>query len=180
MRTRTVWRALLIFLVTLPALFLLLARNSLHEFEGLCPGDMLPGATLQTVQRVRVETGSWRGSPTVLVVFQPGCEACRLQIRTLASIAPSFPKVKFVLLSTENGVEGMQTPFPIYLDPHGAFLRKVRKLVTPALYWIDASGRVRYARTGQGKANEEEQILRRFLEANPGSSVGNEPGQRMP
>jgi hypothetical protein len=164
MRNRKTGLAILSFLAVLPALFLLLAQNSLKEFEGLKPGDWLPQARLQSVGRTWIETDSWPGTPTLLVVFQPGCSACRIEIDNLASIAPSFPDVRIALLSTQSEVAGMRSPFPIYVDPGGCFLSKVRKVVTPALYWIDASGKVRYARVGLRSATEEEGLVRRLLE----------------
>ncbi|MBZ5498587.1 MAG: TlpA family protein disulfide reductase [Acidobacteriia bacterium] len=163
MRKRKLWMALLVVLAVMPALFLVLAQKSLKGFQGLHPGDAVPHARLQPVGRSSIDTGSWRGSPTLLVVFQPGCESCRLEIRSLASIAPSFPEVRIALLSTGSDSGGMRAPFPIYIDPEGRFLAKVRKLVTPALYWIDPAGQVRYARTGQRNAHDEEMLFRKML-----------------
>ena len=163
MRTRKMWMAILILLVMLPVLFLLAAQKTLKRFTGLQPGDAVPEARLRPVGQPWVETSSWHGTPTLLVIFQPGCEACRLEIAGLASIAPSFPDLKIVLLSTRTDLAGMQAPFPIYVDPDGGFLTRVRKLVTPALYWIDASGHVQYARTGQHSVQEEERLLRRLV-----------------
>lgn len=164
MRMRTVWLTLLIIVAALPGVVLLYARKSLREFEGLHPGDALPGSRLESAGGVPVETSSWLGFPTLLVVFQPGCNACRLEISGLAAIAPSFPNVKIVLLSTDRNVAGTRAPFPVYFDPDGRFLKKVRKLATPAVYWIDESGKVRYARAGQRSASDEEALLRSLTE----------------
>jgi thiol-disulfide isomerase/thioredoxin len=164
MKKRIVWLALLIIVAALPGFLLLYARKSLRGFEGLQPGDALPGSRLESADGIPVETSSWLGFPTLLVVFQPGCNPCRVEISSLASIAPSFPNVKIVLLSTDRNVAGVQAPFPVYFDPDGRFLRKVRKLVTPAVYWIDELGKVRYARAGQRSARDEEALLRRLTE----------------
>ncbi len=162
MRTQTVSMALLIGLVTLPPLFLWQTRNSLKRFEGLHPGDAFPFARVQTNFGETVETSSWLGTPTLLVVFNPGCRPCRQEIRNLSSIAPKFPDVKIALLSTKTDVGSFQASFPIYVDREGILLARVQRLVTPALYWIGESGTVRYARIGERDAAHEEKLFRRF------------------
>jgi hypothetical protein len=163
MSKRTLFRILLALVTLLPAMFLLLARRSLSEYQGLCPGDPVPQADLLTRKSVTMDTASWRGTPTVLVVFQTGCESCRREIESLAACARSFPQVRIALLATESAVGSVETSLPIYTDPGGSFQKKVRKLVTPAVYWIDAGGTVRYARTGLRNAREEEALFRRML-----------------
>lgn len=164
MRKRTLRLSLLMFLVSFPALFLVLAQISLKKYEGLRRGDRMPLAVLHTADNVPVETTSWLGAPTLLVVIQPGCDACRQEIDALASIAPSFPELRIVLLSTEVDFGEWITPFPVYVDPEGHFLTQVRKLITPAVYWMDASGNIRYARAGQHGEDEEEKLFRTLLE----------------
>lgn len=162
MRPRAVRLAFLIIVFVLPGLFVLLAQKILREFEGLHPGDMVPVARLWSADRLPVDTSSWRGNPTLLVVFQPGCDACRREIGILAVLAPSFPAVKIVLLSTTKEASGIQAPFPVYVDRDGTFLKRVRKLLTPTVYWIDGTGRIRYARAGQHGARAEEVLFRRL------------------
>jgi hypothetical protein len=154
----------LIFLAASPAIFLLLAQRSLKEYRGLRPGDVLPWARLQSMDRTWIETATWRGMPTLLVVYQPGCKACRLELESLVAISPSFPGVRIVLLSTKNELAGTAVPFPVYLDPGGDFIAKVRRLITPTLYWMDASGYVRFTRVGHRNAGEEEEVFRRLLQ----------------
>jgi hypothetical protein len=180
MRTRTARMTLLIFLVSVPVLFLVLAQISLKKFEGLRRGDQIPLAVLHTVDDVPVETASWLGAPILLVVIQPGCQACRNEIDTLAAIAPSFPELHIVLLSTETDIEEMTAPFPVYIDHDGNFLKQVRKLITPAIYWMDASGRVRYARAGQHSKDEEKSLFRMLSEETEESNALNESRHRTP
>ena len=163
MGKRKLWLPLLIAATVTPMLILFLAETALKGFEGLHPGDALPCLPLQTADGRSIETGAWRGVRTVLVVFQPGCDACRLEINGLESIAPLFPDVRIVLLSTEKTVAGMHRSFPIYVDPDGRFLKQVRKLVTPTIYWFDSLGEVRYVRAGQRDAGEEEGLFRRLM-----------------
>ena len=167
MRTRTVRFALLIFLVSLPALFLVTAQISVQKYRGLRPGEFLPRETIRTLAGIPVATASWLGTPTLIVVFQPGCEACRREIDILAAIAPSFPEVHIALLSTAVDIGETTAPFPVYVDHQGGFLKQVRKLITPAIYWTDASGRIRYARAGLLGEDEGRRLFHELLaEAN--------------
>jgi hypothetical protein len=161
---RNIRIAILTLLAAMPALFLLLAQRSLKEYRGLQPGDLLPEARLQAADRTWVETATWRGAPTLLVVYQPGCKACQLELETLAAVAPSFPSVKIVLLSTKSELTGALSPLQIYSDPGGSFLAKVRRLITPTVYWINDSGEVRFARVGHRNAKDEEELFRRLLQ----------------
>jgi hypothetical protein len=164
MRNRKICLAILIILALMPALFLLLAHIKLRRFEGLRPGDWLPQARVLSQSRLWLETVSWRGTHTLLVVVTPGCPLCQREIESLASIAPTFPDLRIVLLSTRNDITGLQVPFPVYTDPDGAFLRKVRRLFTPAIYLVDPAGQVRYARIGQQDAREEKALFMQLLE----------------
>lgn len=160
MRTQTVSIALLIGLVGLPSMLFWQTHKSLKRFEGLRTGDALPLATVQTPTGQSFETGTWLGSPTLLIVFNPDCRPCRTEIENLASVAPMFPGLKIALLSTKIDIGALQAPFPVYVDRDGGFLSRVQRLVTPALYWIGASGNIRYARIGERNAADEAKLFR--------------------
>jgi peroxiredoxin len=163
MKKRTVCLVLLIVCSVAPALFLVLTSKPLAGFEGLHPGDILPQANLSGSEGTPIDTGSWRGTPTVLVVFHPKCNACRVEIENLAAVAPLFPAVRVVLLSTQIEPGRHPGPFPTLLDPDGTFLRQVRRVVTPTVYWIDATGFVRHVHIGPRSAREEESLFREQL-----------------
>jgi len=180
MRTRTVRLALLVFLVSLPALFLVMAQISIEKYRGLRPGDALPMAVLHTADGVPIATASWLGVPTLIVVFQPGCEACRREIDILASIGPAFPGLRIVLLSTAVDIGEMTVPFPIYIDHQGGFLKQVRKLVAPTIYWVDASGKIRYARAGLLGKDEGKKLFRELLAEPPEAKAPRSAQHRTP
>jgi len=180
MRTRTVRFALLIFLVSLPALFLVTAQISVQKYRGLRPGEFLPRETIRTLAGIPVATASWLGTPTLIVVFQPGCEACRREINALAAVAPSFPQVRIVLVSTTADIGEMAAPFPVYVDPQGDFLKQVRKLITPTIYWMDASGEVSFARAGLLGEQETRELFRALLAESREVKAPQESRGRMP
>jgi len=131
-----------------PILCLFLAQRFLRKNEGLRPGDVLPEAKLRYLGGLEVDTSSWRGTPHLLVLFLPKCRACRSEITNLESIAPLFPDLDIVLLSLDDSLSGDETPFPVVVDPSGEFIQRTRKAIMPTIYWIDADGKVLYARTG--------------------------------
>jgi hypothetical protein len=135
-----------------------------QRYRGLQTGDVLPSARLQTSHDSWIDTDSWRGSPTLLVVIHPGCTACAREIEGLAAIADMIPGLRIVLFSVQSEIRGLPMPFLLVADPGGSFHRKVRKLVTPVLYWVSATGEVSYARLGRRSAEEEKKLLQSLME----------------
>lgn len=129
-----------------PLLLYILASRSIDC--GLRPGDRLPAARLQLLDGTPVETTSWRGTPTLLVLFLPGCRSCAEEIRGLVQIAPQLQQVRIVLLSMNGEPPAEEVPFMVCRDAGGEFVKRTRRFMVPALYWIDRSGRVAYARAG--------------------------------
>ncbi len=158
------WRlALLGTIVAAPGLFLVASQLVVFRHRGLQPGEMLPPSALRSPDGSTVTTESWRGSPTLLVLFQPACPACKAEIAALSEIAPTLEGLRIVLLSVQPRVQEADLPFPVYLDPDGTLLRKTRRLLVPALYGIDPQGRVVYARTGRTSKEEERVMLQHLL-----------------
>jgi peroxiredoxin len=145
-----------------PLLLFILAERSLKR--GLQPGDLLPEARLESLDGVAVQTASWRGAPTLLVLFLPACPACQEEIHRLESIAPQLPAVRIVLLSLDGEAPREQVTFPVLRDPHQSFVQRTRKLLIPTLYWIDSTGKIRYARTGLRSPASDLNLLRSLLE----------------
>jgi len=148
--------------LTLPVLLVVCAHRTLRENQGLRQGDELPKARLRTAEGFPVDTDSWRGTMTLLVLFNPVCKACEAEIRTLNTIAPQFPDLKIVLLSLDPAVAQADIPFPVLIDPSRALVKKARRLAVPALYWIGHDGKVQYARTGQRPPAEEALLFRKL------------------
>lgn len=155
--------ALLAVIVAAPFLFLLWSQAVGPRYSGLKPGDRVPVADLVSLSGETVSTGSWRGRATLLVLFQPGCKACREEIADLADLAPVLTGVRIALLSVKTGAQSSNESFPTYVDPSGVFLAKMRKLIVPTVYWIGPDGRVRYARVGRAGKNDQAVAYVRML-----------------
>ena len=144
-----------------PLLLFILAERSLKR--GLHPGDLLPEARLESLDGVAVQTASWRGAPTLLVLFLPACPACREEIHQLESVARQLPEVRIVLLSLNGQSPREGVPFQVLRDPGGSFVQRARKLLVPTLYWIDSAGKVTYARTGLRPPASDLHLFRSLL-----------------
>ena len=127
--------------------------------EGLRPGVVLPAARLKTVAGRAVDTLEWRGTPTLLVVFQPSCAACNREIGKLAGLASDYPEVNMVLVSLETPSPDYGVPFTVCTDPSGEFIYRIRKVMVPTLYGIDREGRIAFTRMGKRPAEEEKALL---------------------
>jgi hypothetical protein len=165
MKIRTLKRTGLVVGITVAAVFFASADKTLEAYRGLRPGDELPRAGIQSADGRSADTASWLGRETIILIYQPGCTACEAEIRNLAVVAPKFPGLSVVLLSLGQIEPSYTRPFPVYVDPSGNCLRRLRKLVVPTLYWISADGIVRYARTGSRSMAQEETVFRQFWQS---------------
>ncbi len=131
------------------ALLSFAVRYVLGTHRGLFPGDQLPDVPLESFDGDRLDSGSWRGSPILLVLIAPDCPSCRAEIWDLELIASEMPDLNVVLVSANGSPLTMNTSFPVYRDPSGKFLERTRKVSLPAVYWLDETGQVKYARAGR-------------------------------
>ncbi len=130
---------------------------------GLPLGSELPQVALETLEGERFDISTWRGSPTVLVLFLSGCLACEAEIRGLVEVGEECPDVRIALLSLNNQPPSFEVPFEIYTDPSGEFVRKARRMAVPTLYWIDERGRIVHARSGLRGAKDETALTSRLF-----------------
>jgi peroxiredoxin len=155
--------AALAAMLAVPILILFVAHRFAGDRAGLQMGQELPAAQLVSLNGRLIDTRSWKGMPTLLVLFQSTCRICELEIEGLTSIAPSLPGVRIVLLALDSGAPRVPTGFPILTDPSGQLLRKVRKMIVPTLYLLDADGRVIYVRSSQRPPGAELATLTALL-----------------
>jgi peroxiredoxin len=140
-----------------------LAKIFLHSEGGLSIGEAIPSAVLHSSDGFETDTRSWRGSSTVLLLFRSSCPACRKQIESLEVIAADFPQLRIVLLSLSGDPPLEKVAFTVCFDHKGEFVRKVRRLRVPTLYWIDPNGSVKYVRTGCREAASDVSLFRSLL-----------------
>lgn len=147
-------------------LLFFLGHHTIRTNRGLSPGDELPDLPLESFDGDRVDSGSWRGSPILLVLFLPGCPSCRAQIDDLELVACELPDLNVVLLSVNGSPLTMNTSFPVYRDPSGRFLERTRKPIVPTLYWLDSKGKVKYARAGRREFSADLSLFKTLLTSN--------------
>jgi len=159
----------IVLAISIPGALLLfvLAGRSIHSTEGLSEGEVVPSAVLRSTDGTEINTRSWRGMPTVLVLFRSSCSACRKQIANLEAVAADCPELRIALLSLSSTAPAEKVSFTVYFDPEGDFVRQMRRLRVPTLYWIDADGRVKYVRTGCREAASDVSLFRSLLGNNP-------------
>ncbi len=150
--------------LAVPLLLLLAGHRFAGGTGGLKPGDALPESGLVGLDGRYVDTKSWRGTPTLLVLYRSTCDACRQEIDGLAHIAAALPKVRIVLLSLDSAAPRVTTGFQILSDPSGQFIRKMRKLVVPTVYLVNGEGGIVYVRTGRRSPQVELAILGQLLD----------------
>ena len=155
--------------LAVPALILLMAYRLAGEGAGLRPGQELPAAHLVCLDGHVVDTRSWRGAPTLLVLYRSTCHACEREIVGLSLAASSLPELRIVLLALDSAAPGVPTEFPVITDPTGKFLKIVRKIMVPTLYLLNSEGRVIYVRSGQRPPESELATLTDLLGPDRGS-----------
>jgi thiol-disulfide isomerase/thioredoxin len=75
---------------------------------------------------------------------------------------PEFPFEKDVA-NVRQAVQEMGVPYPVVLDGDYAIWRRFENEYWPALYFIDAAGRIRHRRFGEGDYGRSERVLQRLL-----------------
>ncbi len=149
--------------IGVPSLLFMVVHRFAGSGTGLQTGQMLPPAQLVALDGRLVDTRSWNGAPTLLVLFQSTCRACEREIEGLKEVASSFPGLGIHLLALDSAAPRIPTGFPVLADPSGQFLRKVRRVIVPTLYLLNTEGRVVYVRSGQRPPEYEIRVLTRLL-----------------
>src|SRR5262245_4445030 len=75
---------------------------------------------------------------------------------------PEFPFEKD-LDNVQRAVKAMQIGFPVAIDNDYAIWRAFRNQAWPALYFIDARGRIRHRHFGEGEYERSERVIQQLL-----------------
>ncbi len=143
------------------ALAILVLRLPSH-FQGLKPGDRLPSVRLISPEGLPVDTSSWYGRPTLLVLFDPACPACLTELGNIEALAPTMTGLRVALFSAISR-DRKDTGVTTYLDPTGVLTRRMRRFAVPAVYWVGSDGRVSYARSGARSLAQDAAIFYALL-----------------
>jgi thiol-disulfide isomerase/thioredoxin len=76
--------------------------------------------------------------------------------------APEFAFEKDIA-GVRRAVKAMRIEYPVVLDDDHAIWRAFRNEYWPALYFIDAEGRVRHRQFGEGEYEQSERVLQKLL-----------------
>lgn len=168
--TRRILSAILLVVTTATiALLLTMLLRLPDRFRGLEPGELLPDVVLVSPEGEEIHTRTWRGQPTLLVLFDPSCPSCLTELDNITALAPTLPGLRVVALCVSRPDQGETQP-AAYRDPTGALTRSARRFAVPALYWIGTDGRIEYARSGARSFPEDAAIFNDLL------ARGNPPG----
>jgi hypothetical protein len=85
--------------------------------------------------------------------------------------APEFAFEKDIA-GVRRAVKAMRIEYPVVLDNDHAIWRAFRNEYWPALYFIDAEGRVRHRQFGEGEYEQSERVLQKLLTEAGAGGVG--------
>lgn len=119
-------------------------------------GDMLPDATVQTLQGDDVSVASLIGHPMVINIWGSTCGPCKKELPAFAAVHLQYgDNVRFVgidylpasdreeAFARDRGVQ-----YELYYDGNGEFVNNVGVAAFPVTLFVDASGRI-VRQTGQ-------------------------------
>ena len=76
--------------------------------------------------------------------------------------------------NVRRAVQDMRVDYPVAIDSDHAIWRAFRNQYWPALYFIDAQGRIRHHQFGEGEYEQSERILQQLLAEAGASGIGRE------
>jgi peroxiredoxin len=126
----------------------------------LAVGERVPDFVAPDIRGGLVRWRDRAGSPTVLVVWAAWCPHCRRLLPPLVRVAPEFPGVQVLTVTTSIGRRPGPTPgdvierdglsFPVALDDaDNTLARALGVFRYPTLYWVGRDGAVRGVSEGE-------------------------------
>ena len=77
--------------------------------------------------------------------------------------------------NVQRAVSTLRVPYPVAVDADSVIWRAFGNRFWPALYVVDAQGRIRHRRDGEGDQPASEQVVRQLLSEAGASDLGREP-----
>jgi thiol-disulfide isomerase/thioredoxin len=174
------------------------AGVGIPRLHGLQTAEMASQAELASLERA----GEWLNSPPLtaaelrgkVVVVQFWTYTCINWLRTLPYVrawaekyrdqglvvigvhAPEFSFEKDTN-NVRRAVKDMRIDYPVAIDNQQVLWRAFNNQYWPALYFIDAQGRVRHHQFGEGSYEQSETIIQELLREAGAGAVSREPVQ---
>ncbi len=138
--------------------------SSPSRSQPLAGGSTLPQFTAPALGGGQISWASYRGGPTVLVLWAPWCAECERELPIVNEIARQFPAVRLTSIVTAVGQEPGPTPaqymrlhgytFPVALDSQNQQLADAFGLTGyPLIYYVYSDGIVARATIGVAPAS---------------------------
>jgi len=161
--------AVLALSLSLLALALLPGRALGSEDQKFQPGEKAPDFTLKDIAGAEVSLSNFAGKKVVLLTFfSLRCSTCMVEAPYLEEIYRKSGGESMVVLSVNiDGVDantavqtmkdvGMETTYPVLLDPDFAVTDTYTNFIVPLTIVIDREGVIRYIHTGFEPGDERE------------------------
>lgn len=128
--------------------------------EPLAVGQAVPSFSAPGLRGGRVSWADAHGAPAVLVVWASWCPHCQRELPLVGRIAPDFPKVKVLTVTTAIGLHPGLSPqeffreqgltFPAAVDDRqGTLASALGVRAFPTTYWVGPDGTVTQVTQGE-------------------------------
>jgi len=141
--------------------------------QPIAGGSTLPQFTAPALGGGQISWASYRGGPTVLVLWAPWCVECERELPIVTSVARQFPSVRLTSIVTVVGQEPGPTPtqymqlhgytFPVALDSQDQRLADAFGLTGyPLIYYVYSDDIVARATLGVAPASVVRALMRQI------------------
>jgi cytochrome c biogenesis protein CcdA/thiol-disulfide isomerase/thioredoxin len=150
---------------------------TLTEQESNKPMPSLDGAT-EWLNSAPLTAQALRGKVVLVDFWTYDCINCQRSMPYVNQWAKKYEKEGLVVIgvhtpeyayekligNVRRAVKGLDIAYPIAIDNDYAIWRAFNNQYWPAHYFIDAKGQVRFSHFGEGRYEDQEQVIRQLLE----------------
>ncbi len=150
---------------------------TLTEQESNKPMPSLDGAT-EWLNSAPLTAQALRGKVVLVDFWTYDCINCQRSMPYVNQWAKKYEKDGLVVIgvhtpeyayekligNVRRAVKGLDISYPIAIDNDYAIWRAFNNQYWPAHYFIDAKGQVRFSHFGEGRYEDQEQVIRQLLE----------------